>query len=139
MTSAETCSQACGMAIRSSRYSTVAPKPTAFVIDDSGYIQAFPPSLSRAEWGQQINSNDMLTLDSKRATSLYVVQTLETSMNEKKRAAISIDVPLELRETFFAVAAANDMTGAQLVRAFMRDYIQKNSQGDIFKPAKKAA
>jgi len=60
-------------------------------------------------------------------------------MNEKKRAAISIDVPLELRETFFAVAAANDMTGAQLVRAFMRDYIQKNSQGDIFKPAKKAA
>lgn len=60
-------------------------------------------------------------------------------MEKQKRSVLSIDVPLELRETFFAVAAANDVTGSQVLRAFMRDYIRKNSQGDLFKPTKKAA
>ncbi|HEY3431331.1 MAG TPA: plasmid-related protein [Rhodocyclaceae bacterium] len=60
-------------------------------------------------------------------------------MDKQKRAVLSIEVPLELRETFIAAAAANDMTGSQLLRAFMREYIRKNSHSDLFRPLEKQA
>jgi hypothetical protein len=63
----------------------------------------------------------------------------EAHMDKQKRAVLSIEVPLELRETFIAAAAANDMTGSQLLRAFMREYIRKNSHSDLFRPLEKQA
>lgn len=42
-------------------------------------------------------------------------------------------IPPELKQAFEAVAKANDRSGSQLLRDFIRDYVKKNAQGDLLK------
>lgn len=49
---------------------------------------------------------------------------------EQKRLNVRVDA--HLVDAFFAVAAANDRTASQLVRDFMREYVRKNGQIDLF-------
>lgn len=60
-------------------------------------------------------------------------------MNDKTDVHFTMNVPKELRDAFLNSTRTNDTSAAQVLRAFMRDYIRKNSQGDLFKPTKKAA
>lgn len=41
--------------------------------------------------------------------------------------------PIELKEAFEAAAKANDRTGSQLFRDFMRLYVKQNAQGDLLR------
>lgn len=38
-----------------------------------------------------------------------------------------------LKDTFISVCKSNDSTAAQELRKFMKDYIKKNQQQDMFK------
>jgi len=49
---------------------------------------------------------------------------------EQKRLNVRVDA--HLVDAFLAVAAANDRTASQLVRDFMREYVRKNGQIDLF-------
>ena len=46
----------------------------------------------------------------------------------KKEVAFKIRISEELRREFVEVCRADDMTAAQVVRRFMRDYIERNRQ-----------
>jgi len=39
----------------------------------------------------------------------------------------------DLKKAFDAAAKANDLTSSQVLRAFIRDYVRKNGQKDMFK------
>lgn len=54
-------------------------------------------------------------------------------MSDKKETIYGVRVPADLRKAFDEAAKANDMTGAQLIRQFMREYARKNAQGDLLK------
>lgn len=67
---------------------------------------------------------------------LYNVQTQYkqgATMSDKKETIYGVRVPADLRKAFDEAAKANDMTGAQLIRQFMREYARKNAQGDLLK------
>lgn len=49
------------------------------------------------------------------------------------QTTITARAPESLKRAFEAAAAANDRTASQLIREFMRDYVQKNAQGDLLK------
>ena len=52
-----------------------------------------------------------------------------------KTAGLRIRVDPGLRELFVNICRANDQTAAQVLRAFMRDYVEDNKenvQGNIF-------
>lgn len=48
-----------------------------------------------------------------------------------------IDEPL--LDAFKSVCAAQDITASQAVRAFMRDYVRRHNQGDLFAKPKKVS
>lgn len=50
---------------------------------------------------------------------------------ENKDAAFTIRVDAELRDAFVTSCKANDISAAQVVRAAMRDYINKNAQQSL--------
>ncbi len=53
----------------------------------------------------------------------------------RKEVALKIRVDEELRREFVNICRAGDMTAAQVVRHFMRDYIvqqRKGMQGNLF-------
>lgn len=52
----------------------------------------------------------------------------------KRNAYYQIRVEPELRDAFTAAAASQDRTAAQLVRDFMRDYVKRHGQPDLFAP-----
>ena len=55
-------------------------------------------------------------------------------MNEekKKKRQLTVQMDSELYETFSKVAKVNDRSMGMLVRDFVKDYIKKNAQGDLF-------
>lgn len=52
-------------------------------------------------------------------------------MSEKK-VSFTIRAEPSLRDAFLSAAEANHRPGALLLRDFMRDYIKRNAQGDMF-------
>lgn len=60
--------------------------------------------------------------------------TKGTKMNTfpSKDKSFTIRLDENLLKTFQTVAKANDRPAAQLIRDFMREYIKKNRQGDLF-------
>lgn len=50
----------------------------------------------------------------------------------KRNTQYQIRVEPELRDAFIAAAASQDRTAAQLVRDFMRDYVKRYGQQDLF-------
>lgn len=51
----------------------------------------------------------------------------------EEQATITIRVPATVKRAFDLAAAANDRTGSQLIRDFMRLYVRQNAQGDLLK------
>lgn len=52
-----------------------------------------------------------------------------------KESGLRIRVENQLRESFLLVCKKNDLTAAQVIRAFMRSYIEQHSlgkQSDLF-------
>lgn len=47
-----------------------------------------------------------------------------------------IRVDKTLKDHFISVCKSNDSTAAQELRKFMKDYIKKNNQKDLFKDSK---
>lgn len=54
-------------------------------------------------------------------------------MSATKETAFTIRVEPELKDAFVLAAKGQDMTASQLIRAFMRDYVKKHGQADLFK------
>jgi len=52
-------------------------------------------------------------------------------MSEQKQFPFRVDV--ELLNAFQAACKSNDITASQALRAFMRDYVRKHGQSDLFK------
>ncbi len=52
-------------------------------------------------------------------------------MSEQKQFPFRVDV--ELLNAFQAACKNNDITASQALRAFMRDYVRKHGQADLFK------
>ena len=52
-------------------------------------------------------------------------------MNEMKNMNIKIDD--DLKKSFLEICKANDKSGSQVIRDFIRKYVAKNGQGDLFK------
>jgi predicted transcriptional regulator len=59
---------------------------------------------------------------------------------EEKTTTFTLRIPEDLKKAFDMAAKAEDLSGAQVVRRFMRgyvDYYMKNhAQGDLLTPAK---
>lgn len=53
-------------------------------------------------------------------------------MTTKKEIAFTIRVEPDLKDAFVAAAKTQDRTASQLVRDFMRDYVKKYGQRDLF-------
>lgn len=49
-----------------------------------------------------------------------------------KDIAFTIRVEQQLRDAFVSAAQSQDRTASQLVRDFMRDYVKKHGQRDLF-------
>ena len=41
-------------------------------------------------------------------------------------------IDADLKKSFDAVAKSNDLTSSQVLRYFIRDYVKKNAQKDLF-------
>lgn len=54
-------------------------------------------------------------------------------MNEQ--TTFNMRLAADLKEAFLKAAKSQDQDGAQLVRAFMRDYVRQNAQGDLLSGA----
>lgn len=54
-------------------------------------------------------------------------------MQESKEVNFTIRISPDLRDAFMAAAKGQDRTGSQLLRDFMRDYVRKHGQRDLFK------
>lgn len=52
-------------------------------------------------------------------------------------ATITARVPAELKKAFEDAAGRNDRTTSQLLRDFMRQYVQDHAQGDLLKGRKR--
>lgn len=50
----------------------------------------------------------------------------------KKEKGFTMRIDEDLLNSFQSVAKQNDRTASQLIRDFMRDYIRKNAQADLF-------
>lgn len=50
---------------------------------------------------------------------------------------LPIKMDAELRDVFISVCKSNDSTASQEIRNFMREYIRKHGQQDLFKSLKK--
>ena len=49
----------------------------------------------------------------------------------EKSVGFTLMIEPELRKQFVALAKSQDLSAAQVVRAFMRDYISRNAQGSL--------
>lgn len=54
-------------------------------------------------------------------------------MSEQKEVNFTIRIDPALRDAFQAAAKGQDRTGSQLLRDFMRDYVKRHGQRDLFK------
>ena len=54
-------------------------------------------------------------------------------MNDEAEVILSIRVDPDLRRTFQQTCTSKDQTASQVLRAFMREYVRKNGQMDMFK------
>lgn len=54
-------------------------------------------------------------------------------MNPSKETAFTVRVEPDLKDAFLQAAKSQDITASQLIRAFMRDYVKKCGQTDLFK------
>ncbi len=54
-------------------------------------------------------------------------------MNDEDGVVQSFRVDPDLRRTFQQVCQSRDLTASQVLRQFMRDYVRKYGQLDIFK------
>jgi len=64
----------------------------------------------------------------------YVAQEVAPMSDEKTTMTIRLDK--SLRDAYDRAAKANDRTGSQLLRDFMREYVKRHAQGDLLKDAK---
>lgn len=53
--------------------------------------------------------------------------------DNKKEIAFTIRVESALKDAFLSAAQSQDRTASQLLRDFMRDYVKKHGQRDLFK------
>ncbi|GAB6051154.1 hypothetical protein JCM16106_20100 [Hydrogenophilus islandicus] len=53
-----------------------------------------------------------------------------------EKTMLSLRVEKSLRDAFYRAAKANDRTGSQLLREFMRKYVKRHAQGDSLKDGK---
>lgn len=53
-----------------------------------------------------------------------------------EKTTMTFRVEKSLREAYDRATKANDRTGAQLLRDFMRDYVKRHAQGDLLRDAK---
>jgi len=54
-------------------------------------------------------------------------------MTTQKETGLAIRIEPELKAAFVATAKSQDRTASQVLRNFMRDYVKKNGQTDLFK------
>jgi|GEM_PF-3560886 len=54
-------------------------------------------------------------------------------MTTQKETGFTIRIEQELKDAFVATAKSQDRTTSQVLRNFMRDYVKKNGQTDLFK------
>jgi antitoxin component of RelBE/YafQ-DinJ toxin-antitoxin module len=52
-----------------------------------------------------------------------------------KEAGMRIRIESELREAFVSICRNQDLPASQVLRAFMRDYVQRNQSPSRAKPA----
>lgn len=53
-------------------------------------------------------------------------------MSEQKKRQLTVQMDNDLYESFKKVAQNNDRSMGLLIRDFVKDYIKKNAQGDLF-------
>lgn len=53
-----------------------------------------------------------------------------------KKTTFTLRLEEHLRDSFVAAAQSNDRPAAQLIRDFMRSYVEKNNQGSLFQEKK---
>lgn len=58
--------------------------------------------------------------------------TLENKANEKE-VTYNIRLDADLKEAFVKTAKSIDRTGSQLIREFMRDFVRRYGQADLFR------
>lgn len=51
---------------------------------------------------------------------------------EQKDKRLNVRAPEHLIDAFVAAAAGQDRTASQLIRDYMRDYVKKHGQTDLF-------
>lgn len=54
------------------------------------------------------------------------------STTDKEQARFAMRLDKDLHTAFMQVAKSNDQNPSQLVRQFMREYVKKNRQGNLF-------
>jgi len=54
-------------------------------------------------------------------------------MTTQKETGFTIRIEQELKDAFVATAKSQDRTASQVLRNFMRDYVKKNGQTDLFR------
>jgi antitoxin component of RelBE/YafQ-DinJ toxin-antitoxin module len=62
---------------------------------------------------------------------VYIQGIYKLIMSEQKTFPVRVEK--DLLDSFQAACKSNDITASQAVRAFMRDYVRKHGQSDLFK------
>ena len=57
---------------------------------------------------------------------------------DDEKTTMTFRLDKSLRDAYDRAAKANDRTGAQLLRDFMRDYVRRHAQGDLLADARRA-
>lgn len=55
------------------------------------------------------------------------------TMPAQKDSTFLVRLDADLKESFISAAKSQDRTAAQLIRDFMRDYVKKHGQTDLFR------
>lgn len=58
-------------------------------------------------------------------------------MTDSKKTTLLIQLDADLKDSFKSVCKMQDTDVSKEIRAFMRDYVRKNGQGDLFKSTKR--
>lgn len=51
---------------------------------------------------------------------------------KEETVTMTVRVPVGLKTSFDEVCKRNDVTGSQILRAAMRQYVKENAQADLF-------
>ena len=54
-------------------------------------------------------------------------------MTNQKETGFTLRIDQALKDAFVSTAKSQDRTASQVLRDFMRDYVKKNGQADLFK------